>query len=175
MKHFIYAKENSETGNKFNKHTINSIKSLYNISTSKYKYDYKETIFEHFQYMSEKMYDGNKQLELTKENNIENNKENNIENNKENNKENVIENNEEKKINNEFNLINQKLIKYITKLKYIGKEKLSLLKMVVDELGFYSLINNDFTPSLDMYYSDKELVISIECPEGAKLTVKKKK
>ena len=58
MKHFIYAKENSETGNKFNKHTINSIKSLYNISTSKYKYDYKETILEHFQYMSEKMYDG---------------------------------------------------------------------------------------------------------------------
>ena len=122
------------------------------------------------------MYDGNKQLELTKENNIENNIENNNANNKENNKENVIENNEEKKINNEFNLINQKLIKYITKLKYIGKEKLSLLKMVVDELGFYSLINNnDFTPSLDMYYSDKELVISIECPEGAKLTVKRRR
>ena len=112
-----------------------------------------------------------KQLELTEENSIENNNANN----KENNKENVIENNEEKKINNEFNLINQKLIKYITKLKYIGKEKLSLLKMVVDELGFYSLINNDFTPSLDMYYSDKELVISIECPEGAKLTVKRRR
>lgn len=59
-----------------------------------------------------------KQLELTEENSIENNNANN----KENNKENVIENNEEKKINNEFNLINQKLIKYITKLKYIGKE-----------------------------------------------------
>ena len=44
--------------------------------------------------------------------------------------------------------------------------------MVVDELGFYSLINNDFTPSLDMYYSDKELVISIE---GAKLTVKRRR
>ena len=63
--HFIYAKENSLTGKKYNVNTIESIKSLYKISTSKYKYDYKETMIEHFKYMSEKMFDeGNLEMEL---------------------------------------------------------------------------------------------------------------
>jgi len=54
VKHFIYAKENSPAGNR-----LNSIKSIYRISTSKYTYDYKETIIEHFKYMSLKMFDVN--------------------------------------------------------------------------------------------------------------------
>ena len=44
-------------GKKYNVNTINSIKSIYQISTSKYEYDYKETIIELFKYMSEKMFD----------------------------------------------------------------------------------------------------------------------
>lgn len=65
VEHFIYAKENSEGSNKYNQKTINSIKSLYKISTSKYQYDYKESINEHFKYMINKMYDGKLDLELT--------------------------------------------------------------------------------------------------------------
>ena len=66
IKHFIYAKENSEAGNIYNKRTLDLIKSLYKIETNKYKYDFKETIKEHFNYMGEKMYDlvGKMKLEL---------------------------------------------------------------------------------------------------------------
>ena len=177
VKHFIYAKENSEAGKKYNQHTINSIKSLYRISTSKYKYDYKETIIEHFKYMSEKMFDinGNVDLELSevKENN-ENNKENQKDKNEINNNDKA---NEVKNVKNveEFKLIDKKFIKYSYKLKYIGEEKLSLQKMVIDELGISSFIHNDFTPNLEMYYNEQELTINIECPEGTEITAKRKR
>ena len=175
VKHFIYAKENSEAGNKYNLNTINSIKSLYQISTSKYKYDYKTTIIEHFKYMSEKMFDGNESIELTEvKENVEVKKESKstynavmkIENKKDEGK---------TEIKNEFNLINPKFVKSTCKLKYNGKEKLSLQKMVIDELGISSFINNDFVPNLEMYYTDSELIINIECPEGTKLTAKRKR
>ena len=191
VKHFIYAKENSPAGNKYNRNTINSIKSLYQISTSKYAYDYKETIIEHFKYMTEKMYDGNLEGELkevkgneelkkdAKGNEIinANDKKKNINNNNKINDN--IDNNSDSNSNNsnkEFNLIDKKFIKYSLKLKYEGKEeKLSLQKMVIDELGISSFINNDFVPNHEMYYNDKELIINIESPEGTELSVKRKK
>ena len=175
VKHFIYARENSEAGNKYNVNTINSIKSLYKISTSKYKYNYKETIIEHFNYMSEKMFDGNMQLELTEvKENVENKKE--IKNK-------IIDaiklenrgDGEKNEIKNEFNLIDPKFIKSTCKLKYKGEHKLSLQKMVIDELGISSFINNDFIPNLEMYYTDSELIINIECPDGTKLSAKRKR
>ena len=60
-------------------------------------------------------------------------------------------------------------------MKYEGKEKLSLQKMVIDELGISSFINNDFVPNHEMYYNDNELIINIESPEGTQLSVKRKK
>jgi hypothetical protein len=174
VKHFIYAKENTEAGKKYNERTINSIKSLYRISTSKYKYDYKETIIEHFKYMSEKMFDinGNVDLKLTE---VKENDENNKENQKDKNE--INDNDKEKEVKNveEFKLIDKKYIKYSYKLKYIGEEKLSLQKMVIDELGISSFIHNDFTPNLEMYYNDQELTINVECPEGTQVTAKRKK
>ena len=168
VKHFIYAKENSEAGKKYNHHTINSIKSLYRISTSKYKYDYKETIIEHFKYMSEKMFDlnGNVDLKLSEVKEKDENNKNEINNND---KTNEIKNFEESK------LIDKKFIKYSYKLKYIGEEKLSLQKMVIDELGISSFIHNDFTPNLEMYYNEQELTINIECPEGTEIVVKRRR
>ena len=175
VKHFIYAKENSEAGNKYNLNTINSIKGLYKISISQYKYDYKTTIIEHFKYMSEKMFDGNEPIELTEvKENVEVKKESKstynavmkIENKKDEGK---------TEIKNEFNLINPKFVKSTCKLKYNGEEKLSLQKMVIDELGISSLINNDFVPNLEMYYTDSELIINIECSEGTRLTAKRKR
>ena len=173
VKHFIYAKENSVAGKKYNVNTINSIKSIYQISTSKYKYDYKETIIEHFKYMSEKMFDeGNLEMELME---ITQNDDCMKENNKANN-DIIDKNDKEKEIkNNEFNLIDPKFIKYSCKLKYNGEKKLSLKKMVIDELGISSFINNDFIPNHEMYCTDKELIINIECPNGTKITVKKKR
>ena len=157
VKHFIYAKENSEAGKKYNEHTINSIKSLYRISTSEYKYDYKATIIEHFKYMSEKMFDinGNVDLELSE---IKENDEKNKENQKDKNEINDNDKgNEVKNVENfeEFKKIDKKYIKYSYKLKYIGEEKLSLQKMVIDELGISSFIHNDFTPILKCIITSK--------------------
>ena len=170
VKHFIYARENSEAGNKYNEHTINSIKSIYRISTSKYTYDYKETIIEHFKYMSEKMFDvnGNVKLELSEVNTNDDQK-NKEEKENNNDKANEIKNNKE------FKLIDKKYVKYSCKLKYNGEKELSLKKMVIDELGISSFINNDFTPNFEMYYDDKELTINIECPDGTELSAKRKK
>ena len=204
IKHFIYAKENSEAGNIYNKRTLDLIKSLYKIETNKYKYDFKETIREHFNYMGEKMFDlvGKMKLDLEeiKDDEINENideKKNNINfNDKENErkKDNDQEmKNEEKKIDIEekniiikieknekneiknINNINENLIKYKSKLIYKGKEKLILQKMVIDELGITSFIKNDFNPDYEMYYNEKELVIIIECPEGVKLSAKRKR
>ena len=174
VKHFIYAKENSPAGNRYNKNTINSIKSIYKVSTNKYVFDYKETIIEHFNYMKDKMYDGDLVSEMKENSENEGlNKEN--KENKDN--KNLNANKKEKKINNknEVNLLDKKYIKHSLKLKYEGKEKLSLQKMVIDELGISSFINNDFIPNHEMYYNDKELVINIESPEGTILTVKRNK
>ena len=66
-------------------------------------------------------------------------------------------------------------IKYKSKLIYKGKEKLILQKMVIDELGITSFIKNDFNPDYEMYYNKNELVIIIECPEGVKLSAKRKR
>ena len=115
VKHFIYAKENSETGKKYNKHTINSIKSLYSISTIKYKYDYKESIIEHFKYMSEKMFDNiNKymDLELTE----------------------VKENNESKKENQNYtreNSNNNDKVNEVKNVKNVEEFKLTVLNLII--------------------------------------------
>lgn len=146
IKHFIYAKENSQAGEKYNKHTINSIKSLYRISTNKYKYDYKETIIDHFKYMSEKMFDlsGKSELELVETNENEKEEISNIEKKDEIN-ENKKNEDEFKKVS-EDSLIDKKNIKFSSKLIFKGEEKLVLQKMVIDELGISSFIKNDFTP-----------------------------
>ena len=47
--------------------------------------------------------------------------------------------------------------------------------MVIDELGISSFINNDFIPNHEMYYTDKELIINIECPNGTKIMEKRKR
>ena len=147
-------------------------KSLYRISTDKYKYDFKETIMEHFKFMSEKMYDGNMQYELIEVKENDDDKKTNYEKNK---NENIDENNEEKNMNNiESDLINSKYVN-ICKLKYSGNEKLSLQKMVIDELGVCSFITNDFIPDFEMYYNDSELIINIECPEGTVVSAKRKR
>ena len=163
VKHFIFAKENSPAGNKYNKNTIKSIKSLYTISTSKDVFDYKKSIIEHFKYMAEKMYDGSLESELK-------DVQENVGLNNENKDDKIINANDK-----EFDLIDKNYIKYSLKLKYEGKEKLSLQKMVIDELGISSFINNDFVPNYEMYYNDKELIINIESPEGTSLTAKRKK
>ena len=161
IKHLIYAKENSPAGNKYNKNTINTIKSLYNISSNKSIFDYKKTIIEHFYYMADKIYNGNLEKELKEDNEVLNNE----------NKINKIINAN----NQELNLIDKNFLKYSLKLKYEGKEKLSLQKMVIDELAISSFINNDFIPNYEMYYNDKELIINIENPEGTNISVKRKK
>ena len=215
IKHFIYAKEKSIAGEKYNKSTINAIKSLYNISSNKYKYDYKKTIIEHFQYMGEKMFDltGKTNLELTevneneeevikeetkenkekeekekkekKEDNLDDKekKENENKEKKEDNaedKEKIENENKEKKednfdVKNELNLIDKKLVKFSSKLIFKGEEQLVLQKMVIDELGISSFIKNDFNPDYEMYYNEKELILTIEWPEGVKLSAKRKR
>jgi hypothetical protein len=47
--------------------------------------------------------------------------------------------------------------------------------MVIDELGISIFINNDFIPNHEMYYTDKELIINIECPNGTKIMEKRKR
>ena len=175
IKHFIYAKENSQAGEKYNKHTINSIKSLYRISTNKYKYDYKETIIDHFKYMSEKMFDisGKSELELVEINENEKEEISSTEKKEEINEKKTNEG-EFKKVS-EDTLIDKKNIKFSSKLIFKGEEKLILQKMVIDELGISSFIKNDFSPDYEMYYNDKELIINIECPEGMTLSAKRKK
>ena len=175
IKHFIYAKENSQAGEKYNKHTINSIKSLYRISTNKYKYDYKETIIDHFKYMSEKMFDisGKSELELVEINENEKEEISSTEKKEEINEKKTNEG-EFKKVS-EDTLIDKKNIKFSSKLIFKGEEKLILQKMVIDELGISSFIKNDFSPDYEMYYDDKELIINIECPEGMTLSAKRKK
>ena len=187
--HFIYAKEYSEAGEFYNKSAIKLIKNYYNIEIKKYKYDYKETIKEHFNYMGKQMYDlkgktdlnledinenpsnheGNNEFNIIKE--LPNKNLNKKNKNREENENNEIDN---EKINN--NLLDNKLIKYSSKLIYKGEEeKLVLQKMVIDELGISNFIKNDFNPDFECYYTDKELIIKIECPEGVKLTAKRKR
>ena len=48
IKHFIFAKENSEAGNYYNSQTIDIIKMYAQICPHRYKYDYKQSIEEHF-------------------------------------------------------------------------------------------------------------------------------
>ena len=184
IKHFIYAKEKSIAGEKYNKSTINAIKSLYNISSNKYKYDYKKTIIEHFQYMGEKMFDltGKTNLELTEVNENEEevikeetkeNKEKEEKEKKEKKEDNVDDKekkeneNKEKKednldVKNDLNLIDKNLVKFSSKLIFKGEEELVLQKMVIDELGISSFIKNDFNPDYEMYYNEKELILTIE-------------
>jgi len=179
IKHFIYAKEDSEAGKYYNQKTINSIKSLYNIDSNKYVYDYKETIIEHYKEMSELMYDLKEKGDFTLE---EANDENRIVNEKKNE---LIENKEENDFgeeDNEDNLNEEKMqIKdinsniYTSKLILKSEVKLVLKKMVIDELGVFSFIKNGFNPDYECYYNKKELVINIECPDGVQLTAKRKR
>ena len=181
IKHFIYAKEESEAGNFYNKKTINSIKSLYNIDSNKYVYNYKETIIKHFKEMSEIMYDTKEKVDFNLEeinnneiqtNNDKNNNE--INNNYEDNElevNNINANSEN--LNEEKKQIIEKV--YSTKLIFKGESKLILKKMVIDELGVFSFIKNGFNPDYECYYNKKELVINIECPDGVQLNAKRKR
>ena len=179
IKHFIYAKEDSEAGNFYNKKTINSIKSLYNIDSNKYAYDYKGTIIEHFKKMSEIMYDTKEKIdfnleEINNENQTNNDKNNESNNNLEDNKlkGNNNDNNSEN-LNKEKNQLINKV--YSTKLIYKGECKLILKKMVIDELGVFSFIKNGFNPDYECFYNKKELVINIECPNGVQLNAKRRR
>ena len=179
IKHFIYAKEDSEAGKYYNQKTINSIKSLYNIDSNKYVYDYKETIIEHFKEMSEIMYDLKEKVEFNLE---ETNNENKIINDQKNELNNNIVDNNFGEVYNEDNLNEEKMeIKennsniYLNKLILKSEVKLVLKKMVIDELGVFSFIKNGFNPDYECYYNKKELVINIECPEGVQLNAKRKR
>ena len=106
IKHFIYAKEDSEASYFYYKKTINSIKILYIIDSNKYAYDYKETIIEHFKKMSELMYDTKEKFdfnveELNNENHTNNDKNNESNNNnfEDNKLEGNINNNKSKNFN----------------------------------------------------------------------------
>ena len=181
IKHFIYAKEESEAGNFYNKKTINSIKSLYNIDSNKYAYDYKETIIKHFKEMSEIMYDTKEKVDF----NLEEINNNEIQTNNDKNNNEINNNYEDNEL--EVNNINansdnlneekkQTIEKvYSTKLIFKGESKLILKKMVIDELGVFSFIKNGFNPDYECLYNKKELVINIECPDGVQLNAKRKR
>ena len=179
IKHFIYAKEDTEAGNHYNKNTINSIKSLYNIDSNKYIYDYKKTIIEHYKEMSELMYDLKEKIDFTLE---ETNNENIIIDEKKNDSNDNKEENDLGKEEIEDNLNEEKIqIKdknsniYLSKLILKSEVKLVLKKMVIDELGVFSFIKNGFNPDYECYYNKKELVINIECPDGVQLNAKRKR
>ena len=181
IKHFIYAKEESEAGNFYNKKTINSIKSLYNIDSNKYVYNYKETIIKHFKEMSEIMYDTKEKVDF----NLEEINNNEIQTNNDKNNNEINNNYEDNEL--EVNNINansdnlneekkQTIEKvYSTKLIFKGESKLILKKMVIDELGVFSFIKNGFNPDYECFYNKKELVINIECPDGVQLNAKRKR
>jgi hypothetical protein len=179
IKHFIYAKEDTEAGEYYNKNTINSIKSLYNIDSNKYVYDYKATIIEHFKEMSELMYDLKEKVdftleETTNDNKIINEKNNESNDNKEENdlgEEDSEDNVKEEKL--QIKDINSNI--YLSKLVLKSEVKLVLKKMVIDELGVFSFIKNGFNPDYECYYNKKELVINIECPDGVQLNAKRKR
>ena len=179
IKHFIYAKENSEAGNYYNKNTINNIKNLYNIETNKYIYDFKQTIIDHFKEMGEQMYDFkekiNLDLEEVKQENKENKSQDTTKENNEINEENKepLEKKEIEKEKIEKNM--ESLNEYKSYLVFKGDEKLVLKKMVIDELGVASFIKNGFNPDYECYYNKKELVLKIECPEGVELNAKRRR
>lgn len=179
IKHFIYAKEDSEAGKYYNQKTINSIKTLYNIDSNKYVYDYKKTIIEHYKEMSELMYDLKENVDFTleetnNENKIINEKKNDLNDNKDENdlgEEDIEDNLNEEKIQIKDNNSNI----YLSKLILKSEVKLVLKKMVIDELGVFSFIKNGFNPDYECYYNKKELVINIECPDGVQLNAKRKR
>ena len=177
VKHFIYAKENSEAGEYYNKRTIKAILNMHNIETTKTNFDYKRTIAEHFKNMGGLIYDLKADIELNLE---EISAEELSHYNNRANLDDGPNKSVKKEINNgsetlEANIyVNKKLIKYKSKLVYKGKENLILQKMVIDELGISSFIKNDFTPDYECYYDDKYLTLTIESPEGVILTAKRK-
>lgn len=178
IKHFIYARENSEAGNFYNKSTINKIKNLYTIETNKYIYDYKQTIISHFKEMGEQIYDFKEKVNLDLEEVKNVNKPyatpmENIETYDENKE--VIEKNEKGKENENVEKNNDELNKYKSYFVFKGEEKLILKKMVIDELGVASFIKNGFNPDYECYYTKKELILNIECPEGVELTAKRRR
>ena len=169
VKHFLYAKENSEAGDYYNKRTINAILNMYNIETTKTNYDYKQTLVDHFNYMGELMYGLKSDIELkleeiTDDELLHFNEGANPK----------CEANHQPGIQKAENLIKEELIKYKSKLIYKGQENLTLQKMVIDELGISSFIKNDFNPDYECYYDDNYLTLTIESPEGVILTAKRK-
>lgn len=169
VKHFLYAKENSEAGDYYNKRTINAILNMYNIETTKTNYDYKQTLVDHFNYMGELMYGLKPDIELkleeiTDDELLHFNEGANPK----------CEANHQPGIQKAENLIKEELIKYKSKLIYKGQENLTLQKMVIDELGISSFIKNDFNPDYECYYDDNYLTLTIESPEGVILTAKRK-
>ena len=206
IKHFIYAKENSEAGKFYNKNAINNIKNLYTIETNKYIYDYKETIISHFKEMGQEMYDSKEKLNLDleevkskkfKSSENENSKEIDNKINEDKNESYDKDSNNSTKEDNKNNNIKEDKIdendnkkEYRSTLVYKGEDKLILKKMVIDELGVasfikngnsatlyydYWIIKNGINPDYECYFTKKELVLNIECPEGVELTAKRKR
>ena len=187
IKHFIFAKENSEAGNYYNSKTIAAIKSYYNVQILENVFDFEKTLQEHFQEKKLLIYEQKNnsnptlEIEIIKENinsvNITEKKvKENINNENEENTANVtseesksdITDNEE--INNKIqdNIVMKKF-----KIKADGK--LILKQMNIDEIGVRSFKTNGFEPDYECYYNKKELVLNVECPEGVQLFAKKKR
>ena len=177
IKHFLFAKENSEAGDYYNKRTINAILNMYNIETTKSQYDYKQTLSEHFNYMGGLIFGLKPETELKldeiySDDYLPEQNEANLES-KSITKE-IKEKSNEVEIPTPNVFVNKDLIKFKSKLIYKGEENLVLQKMVIDELGISSFIKNDFTPDYECYYDDNYLTLTIESPEGVILTAKRK-
>ena len=136
IKHFIFAKENSEAGNYYNSQTIDIIKMNAQICPHRYKYDYKQSIEEHFYNYARNLMNlcFNEKLEL-----------------KENRNEIILE--KEKKYFRDFIVEKRNL-----NLKYNGD--IILKKYVTNELDSSYFIKNGFNLDYECYYDDKELIIN---------------
>lgn len=148
IRHYIFAKKNSEAGNYYNEKTIESVREIIKISNNKYNYDYKETLKDHFKNISKELLEINPEIEL-----ILNDEENTM-----------IEENE--------NIIYKNLIKHKIILKYEGEINIKLKQFIKDDLGLISFIKNGFIPEYECYYTNKEFVIKIDCTGESNISAK---
>ena len=139
IRHFVFAKENSEAGNFYNPKTIDFIMNMNQICTNVYNYSYKDTLMEYFKQMGKEMFENKSDLkyELSENENVE------------------IEEDEE--------IFFQNLIVQKNNLQYKGENEINLRKFIIDELGSSSFVKNGFNPEYECYYDKNELVINIDC------------
>ena len=136
--HLIYAREGSIAGEFYNNSTINAIKTMNIMNTNAGKYDYKQTLKDHFKNMSKRFleFKADEEFELYEERN-------------------------EKK--NEI-LKCKKIINGKESITEENKE-IRLKRFIIDELGTSIFRNNCFEPKIDYYITEQnELKINIECP-----------